>query len=203
MVDLASKHATVPATTAECKGGRRGIARRAIKAAGVRRWWRGRSGQRTDCQAQHCGAKRQPQTLFVAARLVWLAGVRRDLARFPSAPLLVETTDHARQPECPGNLLAFERRSQQRAGALCFRAPSPKPLPTARAHVAGYSHEVRDWLTQCGHWYWLFGCSVFKGRPHPKRWISTPNVRAEAGPTAKRQARVVENARAHCAGLAF
>ena len=31
----------------------------------------------------------------------------------------------------------------------------------------------------------------------------TPNVRAEAGPTAKRQARVVENAPAHCAGLAF
>ena len=30
-----------------------------------------------------------------------------------------------------------------------------------------------------------------------------PNVRAEAGPTAKRQARAVENARAHCAGLAF
>ena len=30
-----------------------------------------------------------------------------------------------------------------------------------------------------------------------------PNVRAEAGPTAKRQARVVENAPAHCAGLAF
>ena len=29
------------------------------------------------------------------------------------------------------------------------------------------------------------------------------NVRAEAGPTAKRQARVVENAPAHCAGLAF
>ena len=31
----------------------------------------------------------------------------------------------------------------------------------------------------------------------------TPNVRAEAGPTAKRQARAVENAPAHCAGLAF
>jgi len=30
-----------------------------------------------------------------------------------------------------------------------------------------------------------------------------PNVRAEAGPTAKRQARAVENAPAHCAGLAF
>ena len=30
-----------------------------------------------------------------------------------------------------------------------------------------------------------------------------PNVRAEAGATAKRQARVVENAPAHCAGLAF
>ena len=30
-----------------------------------------------------------------------------------------------------------------------------------------------------------------------------PNVRAEAGPTAKRQARVVENAPAHCAGLGF
>ena len=29
------------------------------------------------------------------------------------------------------------------------------------------------------------------------------NVRAEAGPTAKRQARVVENALARCAGLAF
>ena len=28
------------------------------------------------------------------------------------------------------------------------------------------------------------------------------NVRAEAGPTSKRQARVVENAPAHCAGLA-
>ena len=34
----------------------------------------------------------------------------------------------------------------------------------------------------------------------PTAW---PNVRAEAGPTAKRQARVVENAPAHCAGLAF
>ena len=33
--------------------------------------------------------------------------------------------------------------------------------------------------------------------------IVLPNVRAEAGPTAKRQARVVENAPAHCAGLAF
>ena len=33
--------------------------------------------------------------------------------------------------------------------------------------------------------------------------ILMPNVRAEAGPTAKRQARVVENAPAHCAGLAF
>ena len=30
-----------------------------------------------------------------------------------------------------------------------------------------------------------------------------PNVRAEAGPTAKRQARVVENAPARCAGLAI
>ena len=30
-----------------------------------------------------------------------------------------------------------------------------------------------------------------------------PNVRAEAGPTAKRQARAVENAPARCAGLAF
>ena len=30
-----------------------------------------------------------------------------------------------------------------------------------------------------------------------------PNVRAEAGPTAKRQARAVENARAHRAGLVF
>ena len=50
-----------------------------------------------------------------------------------------------------------------------------------------------------------------------KRWINRmlqsggsprlvpvrPNVRAEAGPTAKRQARVVENAPAHCAGLVF
>ena len=34
-------------------------------------------------------------------------------------------------------------------------------------------------------------------------WILMPNVRAEAGPTAKRQARVVENVPAHCAGLAF
>ena len=33
--------------------------------------------------------------------------------------------------------------------------------------------------------------------------FARPNVRAEAGPTAKRQARVVENAPAHCAGLAF
>ena len=33
--------------------------------------------------------------------------------------------------------------------------------------------------------------------------FALPNVRAEAGPTAKRQARVVENAPAHCAGLAF
>ena len=31
----------------------------------------------------------------------------------------------------------------------------------------------------------------------------TPNVRAEAGPTAKRQARAVENAPARRAGLAF
>ena len=30
-----------------------------------------------------------------------------------------------------------------------------------------------------------------------------PNVRTEAGPTAKRQARVVENAPARRAGLAF
>ena len=35
------------------------------------------------------------------------------------------------------------------------------------------------------------------------RLLVRPNVRAEAGPTAKRQARVVENAPAHCAGLAF
>ena len=33
--------------------------------------------------------------------------------------------------------------------------------------------------------------------------VMGPNVRAEAGPTAKRQARAVENAPAHCAGLAF
>ena len=33
--------------------------------------------------------------------------------------------------------------------------------------------------------------------------LAGPNVRAEAGPTAKCQARVVENAPAHCAGLAF
>ena len=33
--------------------------------------------------------------------------------------------------------------------------------------------------------------------------FETPNVRAEAGPTAKRQARVVENAPAHYAGLVF
>ena len=36
-----------------------------------------------------------------------------------------------------------------------------------------------------------------------KLLLETPNVRAEAGPTAKRQARAVENAPAHCAGLAF
>ena len=38
---------------------------------------------------------------------------------------------------------------------------------------------------------------------HSMACHETPNVRAEAGPTAKRQARVVENAPAHCAGLAF
>ena len=38
---------------------------------------------------------------------------------------------------------------------------------------------------------------------HVGRACVLPNVRAEAGPTAKRQARAVENAPAHCAGLAF
>ena len=37
----------------------------------------------------------------------------------------------------------------------------------------------------------------------PGPHLVLPNVRAEAGPTAKRQARAVENAPAHCAGLAF
>ena len=40
-------------------------------------------------------------------------------------------------------------------------------------------------------------------RAVPQYEVLGPNVRAEAGPTAKRQARVVEYARAHCAGLAF
>ena len=37
----------------------------------------------------------------------------------------------------------------------------------------------------------------------PQGIFVTPNVRAEAGPTAKRQARAVENAPARRAGLAF
>ena len=36
-----------------------------------------------------------------------------------------------------------------------------------------------------------------------RKVFAMPNVRAEAGPTAKRQARAVENAPAHFAGLAF
>ena len=40
-------------------------------------------------------------------------------------------------------------------------------------------------------------------REQRMRSLTLPNVRAEAGPTAKRQARAVENAPAHCAGLAF
>ena len=36
-----------------------------------------------------------------------------------------------------------------------------------------------------------------------RRQIRRPNVRAEAGPMAKRQARVVENAPARRAGLVF
>ena len=40
-------------------------------------------------------------------------------------------------------------------------------------------------------------------RASPQRWTAKPNVRAEAGPTAKRQARAVENAPARRAGLVF
>ena len=52
------------------------------------------------------------------------------------------------------------------------------------------------------------GCSSSRRKPHfllEERTASfvQPNVRAEVGPTAKRQARAVENAPAHCAGLAF
>ena len=45
--------------------------------------------------------------------------------------------------------------------------------------------------------------SVFEMHECRKRYSAWPNVRAEAGPAAKRQARAVENAPAHCAGLAF
>ena len=63
------------------------------------------------------------------------------------------------------------------------------------------------WLASpsvCGLRSVALTCSVPEARGGLARGFGVrPNVRAEAGPTAKRQARVVENAPAHCAGLAF
>ena len=127
---------TVPATLGGCKGVGENLwtAPPALpeRAAGGG----GRSGQRTDCQAQHCGAKRQPQTLFVAARLARFADVRCDLAALAAAPLQVEATGHARLIDFRANLSALERRSQQWVVALRCRAPCPTALRTAQEHVA-------------------------------------------------------------------
>ena len=49
------------------------------------------------------------------------------------------------------------------------------------------------------HVHWVFA----EVASPPAVVLGRPNVRAEAGPTAKRQARAVENAPADCAGLAF
>ena len=69
---------------------------------------------------------------------------------------------------------------------------------------------LRDGLPPPGTWARVDAAPVHSDclRREPLAWAAAraalgPNVRAEAGPTAKRQARAVENARAHCAGLVF
>ena len=74
--------------------------------------------------------------------------------------------------------------------------PAEKQQPASRSRV----NDLRKsgLLSRQGSMAWLFreaGIAQVE--------FVQPNVRAEAGPTAKRQARAVESAPAHCAGLAI
>ena len=80
------------------------------------------------------------------------------------------------------------------ADATDFRAEKRQPVSRRRVHDLRNSglldrQRSMDWL------FWKAGIAQVE--------FVLPNVRAEAGPTSKRQARAVENAPAHCAGLAF
>ena len=80
------------------------------------------------------------------------------------------------------------------AGATDFRAEKLQPVSRRRVHDLRNSgllarQRSMDWL--------------FRKAGIAQVEFVLPNVRAEAGPTAKRQARAVENAPAHCAGLVF
>ena len=80
------------------------------------------------------------------------------------------------------------------AGATDFRAENLRPASRPRVHDLRNSgllarQRSMDWL------FWKACIAQVE--------FVLPNVRAEAGPTAKRQARAVEDAPAHCAGLAF
>ena len=80
------------------------------------------------------------------------------------------------------------------AGATDFRAEKLQPVSRRRVHDLRNS----GLLARQRSMTWLFRKACIA-----QVEFVLPNVRAEAGPTAKRQARVVENAPAHCAGLVF
>ena len=84
-------------------------------------------------------------------------------------------------------------------------AKHSKAAADKRNVVSGYAFHGTKFQFALALFGGFMGALVFiAGFAALARWvILTPNVRAEAGPTAKRQARVVENAPAHCAGLAF
>ena len=80
------------------------------------------------------------------------------------------------------------------ADAADFRAEKLQPVSRCRVH----DFRKSGLLSRLQSLAWLFreaGIAQVE--------FVQPNVRAEAGPTAKRQARAVENAPAHCAGLGF
>ena len=80
------------------------------------------------------------------------------------------------------------------AGVTDFRAEKLQPVSRCRVHDLRKS----GMLARQRSMAW-----VFREAGIAQVEFVQPNVRAEAGPTAKRQARAVENAPAHCAGLAF
>ena len=78
--------------------------------------------------------------------------------------------------------------------ATDFRAEKLQPVSRRRGHDLRNS----GLLARQRSMAWLF-----RETGIAQAEFVQPNVRAEAGPTAKRQARAVENAPAHRAGLVF